>query len=204
MKEFRLLTEEEVEISIEIEPETIPVRGNAINSGDRDFDRYWEDEILKQKESTVWAWATVTVVVKHNKLSGVCVLCKCHFFSEDDFKANGYYEEMKMEALSNLNYKRLQVHERVTDLLDIKIEDLAKMAVARSDSNLALIVYDYYKRQGFNDKAIFTLVRWTGIEKDKWKELLDQANPAYLFSWNAAKNNLVKADISGVRTALNT
>lgn len=118
MRAFSELTAKEVSFKLEKEPETIPVRGNAICSGDEDFDQYWEEEISKQvKLGGEWAWVCVTVTAEFEGQIGVCVLEKCHYFSEEDFRQNGEYEEMKQEALANLNYKRSQVYKTLSKMV---------------------------------------------------------------------------------------
>lgn len=51
----------EVKFWIEVEPERIPVRGNAFCSGDKEADRRVEDEIIARlKSDDVWAWTRKT------------------------------------------------------------------------------------------------------------------------------------------------
>ncbi len=56
----RTLTKEDIHIRVAAFPEDIPVKGNAMCSGDDDFDLQVETEILERLEQDdVWAWATV-------------------------------------------------------------------------------------------------------------------------------------------------
>ena len=62
---LRPLSKEEVSISLNAEPEPVPVRGNAMASGDDQLDQEVEDRILARLDAgDVWAWAAVTVTVK--------------------------------------------------------------------------------------------------------------------------------------------
>ena len=98
-------------------PDEIPVQGNACYSGDEDFDRHVESEILKRLEQDdVWAWATVCVTAEWEALKENEYLGCCCYESEEDFRNNsGYFEEMVDQAITSLNtrlqglYKRMSV-----------------------------------------------------------------------------------------------
>ncbi len=100
---FRPLTKSEVSFTFEQEPEDIPVRGNAISSGDAEYDKKVEDEIiarLDRGDINAWFCAKVTASWKGWKasayLSGCC-------YGPDDKPEAELLEELKGEALSNLN-----------------------------------------------------------------------------------------------------
>lgn len=88
------------------------VRGNAMASGDDDFDREVEDSIIDRLGAgDVWAWAQVEVYAEID-LNGVTVrsesdyLGGCSYDSEEDFQNNsGYYDDMKANALDSLREK---------------------------------------------------------------------------------------------------
>lgn len=54
---MQYITKDQVTIKIHIEPESASVRGNCVQSGDDDYDRDLEDEILDrlEKEDTCLA-----------------------------------------------------------------------------------------------------------------------------------------------------
>jgi hypothetical protein len=60
---MRPLTESEVTFDLELEPEHIPFRGNAIASGDPEYDREYEAELqerLDNGDESAWCCLTVT------------------------------------------------------------------------------------------------------------------------------------------------
>lgn len=90
-------------IRVEIEPEEVSVRGNAMASGDDAADREAEDEILRRLDrGDVWAWCSVRVVVEHDgwvKASGW--LGCCSYEDEEDFRKGGYFDDMVREVLED-------------------------------------------------------------------------------------------------------
>ena len=53
----------QVEYRIEVEQDDQPVRGNALDSGDPDYDKKVEGEIIERLDrGDVWAWASIRVV----------------------------------------------------------------------------------------------------------------------------------------------
>jgi len=93
-----------VTFRIEAEEDQIPVRGNAMASGDDDEDKKYEDEIIDRLErGDVWAWAAVTVIAEYEGFKGWDHLGGCSYKDERDFvKNSGYYEDMKSEAYDDL------------------------------------------------------------------------------------------------------
>lgn len=102
---LRKLTPADVTFSIEIEAEDIPVRGNALASGDDAADKEAEDAIIAQIESgDNWAWCTVFVYASWNDHRAQTNLGCCSYADEADFKGEGgYYEQMCADALDALN-----------------------------------------------------------------------------------------------------
>jgi hypothetical protein len=92
-------------IEIYTQPEEIPVRGNALASGDDAEDRAIEDSILSRLEAgDEWAWCMVTVRVTLpcGRFAEDHLGC-CSYDDERDFRAGGYFEDMVsncMEALA--------------------------------------------------------------------------------------------------------
>jgi len=98
------IPEDEVTYTLECSPEDIPVRGNALASGDDEEDALAEDRILNDLDcGNEWAWCRVDVYAEWNGFQGRDSLGACSYRDEDDFKApGGYYEDMKERALDDL------------------------------------------------------------------------------------------------------
>lgn len=102
-----------VEYDIEVLPEDTPVRGNVVASGDDDFDRQVEDNIIERLEGDdIWAWCTVRVVARLGDLEGEAYLGCCSYAGEDDFRAGGYFEDLRIEALDRL-HTEVEYHDRL-------------------------------------------------------------------------------------------
>ena len=103
--DWRPLTRKEVAIRLKVDPEFIPVEGNASASGDDAFDREVEQFILSRLEQgDFWAWAMVTVTVSWGHFSASDYLGCCSYADEDDFRQpGGYFDDMVDEALEQLN-----------------------------------------------------------------------------------------------------
>ena len=94
------------EISVHVEPDALPVRGNAMASGDDDYDKPVEDKILADMEDNVWAWACVEVRASYGGLTCSDYLGACSYKDEEDFvKNSGYYEDMVKEACAQLAFE---------------------------------------------------------------------------------------------------
>lgn len=92
------------EISIIVNFDDTPVRGNALVSGCDETDKACEDEIIARLDAgDVWAWACVEVKAEFRGVSASDYLGCCCYSDEEDFKAGGYYEDMVGEAISQLN-----------------------------------------------------------------------------------------------------
>jgi hypothetical protein len=111
--------------TIECLPEDIAIRGNVLVSGDVAEDKQAEDEIIRQlKSGNDWAWCTVKVTARVEfDFFGVDYLGCCSYMSEDDFKKGGYYEDMKANALNDLNKQGQELckklNKRATDHAEI-------------------------------------------------------------------------------------
>ena len=93
-----------VTYTIEVHPEDIPVRGNAMVSGDDALDREVEDSILSDLEAgNEWAWCTVEVIAHWGEHTGSAFLGCCSHKNMADFQNNsGDYEQMQIDARANL------------------------------------------------------------------------------------------------------
>lgn len=115
---LRPLTEGEVSFKLEIEPEDCPVRGH-FDSGEAELDRQDEDRILARLErGEDWAWCTVKVTASWGSFEGEDYLGCCSYENEADFtQLGGYFEDMKHEALADLNTKLEAVFSSVLSLV---------------------------------------------------------------------------------------
>lgn len=98
------LTPNDCAFTLTAEQDDIPVRGNAMASGDDEVDRAEEDRILNElDDGNVWAWASVTLTCTFGGFEGFDSLGACSYRDEDDFKQpGGYYEDMREQAFENL------------------------------------------------------------------------------------------------------
>lgn len=111
----RELKESEVEFTLECLPEETPIEGNALVSGDDEQDRAHEQWVRDQLESgNEWAWCTVKVTARFNGFEGSDYLGCCSYLSERDFcEVDGYYPQMREEALSRLNEEIARIDARI-------------------------------------------------------------------------------------------
>ena len=96
------------EISIEVEPEEIPFRGNVLASGNEIEDRLAEEEVRDRLyKGDVWAWCSVRVHASLGGFTGSSSwLGCCNYHSEADFRQpGGYYDDLKQEAIEDLKEK---------------------------------------------------------------------------------------------------
>ena len=101
---LRKLKENEVDFELIVHNEDIDVRGNAIASDDDEFDKQIEDEIIDRlNRGDIWAWCCVEVKATFGRFSSSDYLGCCCYEDEDDFISGGYYEDMKSQALDELN-----------------------------------------------------------------------------------------------------
>ena len=97
-----------VEYLFRIEPEDIPVRGNAMASGDAEADKRDEDVIiarLNRGEIEAWCMAIVTArtVVDGQEFVGEATLGACSCDSEKELQNHCFeHYDMKAEALEDL------------------------------------------------------------------------------------------------------
>jgi len=112
----RTLRSNDITVLVTAFPEEIPVKGNAMCSGDEDFDQKVESEILERLEQDdLWAWATVCVTAEWEGLKETEHLGCCCYADEEEFRQEGgYFDEMVEEALSNLNLRLRSLYERMS------------------------------------------------------------------------------------------
>lgn len=116
---LRKLTEESVEIKVECLPEHEPIKGNAMCSGDDEFDREIEEKILNQLlEGNLWAWCCVKVSVKWHEFVAEEYLGCCSYASEEDFRKCVCFKQMKSDALEALNEKVSECWNLISPLIE--------------------------------------------------------------------------------------
>ena len=90
-------------VKITVRQSDIPIKGNAISSGDDEYDRNVEDQIISDLECNVWAWCDITVSleleVDSNTLQGGDSLGACSYKNEKDFMES-LYPEMVQNAIN--------------------------------------------------------------------------------------------------------
>jgi hypothetical protein len=113
---MRRLAEKDVDFEIEVEPEHIPVEGNA-SAIDPETDDEIAEEIYAQLDrGNVWAWCTVHVIASWKNFQGDDYLGGCSYKSEAEFKRDAYYADMKKVALDDLNEKVAAAYEGMRGL----------------------------------------------------------------------------------------
>jgi len=101
--------ERDVTVTVECQPEDLPVRGNAMASGDDAADRATEDAILADLDAgNQWAWCSVCVRVAWTAPSGRTYhasshLGACSYTDEATFRADGYFDDMVAGAMGQLD-----------------------------------------------------------------------------------------------------
>jgi hypothetical protein len=93
-----------VEYDFDIEEEDLPVRGNAVHSGDPEVDRKIEDEILERLDRGDYeAWCigvvTATVTVDGVRFASQATLGACSYNSEEEVRKACFEDhDLKTEA----------------------------------------------------------------------------------------------------------
>ncbi len=112
---LRTLNRDEVKVYIRAEPDDLPVRGNAMASGNDAFDREAEESIISRLEDgDVWAWAAVTVTVAWGVFAASDHLGACSYADEADFRQpGGYFDDMIDAALEQINSVVLEAYTKI-------------------------------------------------------------------------------------------
>lgn len=116
----RKVTREECRITVRTEPEHIPVRGNAMASGDPQLDRELEDSIIERLETgDEWAWCYVVVTVSWGDFDASASIGACSYDDEADFcQPGGYFDDLVDEALEGVNDGIMRAYMSIQTLLD--------------------------------------------------------------------------------------
>lgn len=114
----RELTEEEVEFTVECLTEDVDYHGNC-SAIDEETDRAAEEWIAEQLEQgNEWAWCMVRVTAKWEDFVGTAYLGGCSYEDEESFKEGGYYDDLRAEALNDLNQQIADTADKLKALED--------------------------------------------------------------------------------------
>lgn len=93
----------QADIIVECLPDDLPIRGNALASGNDTEDKACEDAIIDDLESgNEWAWCCVKVTYKWDDFEGNNYLGGCSYKSMRDFKESDYFVDMVDSAFDDL------------------------------------------------------------------------------------------------------
>jgi hypothetical protein len=117
-----MFTIDDVDVSISVEPEFSPIVGNLIASGDDEFDKKCEEDIVAQLDSgNAWAWCIVKVTATPKNLTytdelfGFSFLGGCSYENQEEFEQSDYYKDMINWSIEDLNNKSKDIFECLKD-----------------------------------------------------------------------------------------
>ena len=97
------LPDDQFKITIETMPETMPLKGNVVDTGLDWQDQQIEDEVREELENgNEWKWCQVAVNVEFRGNVATTYLGGCSYESEEDFKKGGMLEQMVAECKKEL------------------------------------------------------------------------------------------------------
>lgn len=115
---LRELTLEDVEIAIDTGVEWLPIRGNAVNTGNALEDHQIENELIERLNiGDKWAWCHVTVTAHWNGFEGEDHLGACSYDNEEGFRRGGYYDDMVQNAIDCLNRRVGRKYAKLSELV---------------------------------------------------------------------------------------
>lgn len=101
---LKKLTSDEVAFSFSVEPDDIPVKGNALASGDDAADKEAEDAILDRLDrGDELAWCIIVVEAKWQGYRGIASLGGNTLADSAEVESTIKEHDMYTEALDNLN-----------------------------------------------------------------------------------------------------
>jgi hypothetical protein len=90
-------------IEFTAEGEHIPVRGNALDSGDDAEDKKAEDYIIEQlNKGNLSNWFSAKISATYDNFHGVDYLGCCSYASFEEFQKDAYYTSMVEQAIEDL------------------------------------------------------------------------------------------------------
>ena len=123
----RTFKPDEVTFTITAEQDDLPIRGNAIVSGDDDYDELVACGIEADLDAgNEWAWASVKVSASWAGFTGNDYLGACSYKDEAGFREGGYLPQMLEGAVDDL---LRQIEEAGWDVTCT--EDAVEAAIAR-------------------------------------------------------------------------
>ena len=108
---MRNLNKYEVEFSVLVESEDLPVRGNYMSTDDNEADKAAEDEILERlKRDDIYAWCMIRVTAKWEEFEGFATLGCCSYSENEDGEAqakiaaeeHGMFDEALDDLMKNI------------------------------------------------------------------------------------------------------
>lgn len=113
---IRKLTADEVEFTIEIGAESIPI-ADQFETGDASQDQEIVDGIQKQLDAgNLWAWCCVQVTARWGDWTATDYLGACSYASEAKFRADGYWADMQASTLEQLNVEIARTAKALSEL----------------------------------------------------------------------------------------
>ena len=118
-------------VMLEIRESDVPIRGNAMVSGNSKYDRKVENEIIERLDNgDIYAWfdAKVTVEIEVNgvKFEGYDILGACSYTGLKQFlESGGYYDDMVQTALDNALSELREAFHGTLNESEVKALDLS-------------------------------------------------------------------------------
>lgn len=113
MSFIRMLRPDEVKFSVSMTEETDPPDEKMIE--DAECRKWIRDQLDSGNQ---WAWCMVVVRAQWNKFQGEATLGCCSYKSQEDFVQNsGYYEDLCMEAMNDLQESLEKIAGRLAPLV---------------------------------------------------------------------------------------
>jgi hypothetical protein len=172
---MKKLTMDDVTFELEVVQDDMPLKGNVLVSGDDEVDAKAEAATQEALDrGNVWAWAAVTVIATWEGFHGVDHLGGCSYESEEEFKQDAYYADMKQAALDALNRVIAETAERLRPLMeDALAEENARL---RKDRALfkALSFPERYHGMGPKD-----FIAETQVSEEQVQELWEKFGERY-------------------------
>ena len=94
---------DQLKFEVECLPEEINPYTDYLDSGDKEQDRKDVDAMMRDlNRGNAWAWCCVKVIARFNGFSGCDYLGACSYKDQADFEKDGYFEDMKYQAIDDL------------------------------------------------------------------------------------------------------
>lgn len=109
MKKLKLT---DISFGIIAHDEHLPIIGNAISSGDIEFDKKVENKIIEEvQKGNEWAWCNVEVYGDYNGIFASAHLGCCSYENKEEFINGGYYDSMREDILKDIQSKLRDISE---------------------------------------------------------------------------------------------